>query len=72
MNDIEFDFNTDDSVFISNKSGNIDEEISLDESGIVVESISLKNGIATGNEALRILDNSKTRDEFIDQLLEVS
>ncbi|CAG5073475.1 Similar to Cdk5rap3: CDK5 regulatory subunit-associated protein 3 (Rattus norvegicus) [Cotesia congregata] len=68
---IEFDFNTDDSVFISNKSGNIDEEISLEESGIVVESISLKNGIATGNEALRILDNSKTRDEFIDQLLEL-
>ncbi|KAH0552599.1 hypothetical protein KQX54_013134, partial [Cotesia glomerata] len=68
---IEFDFNTDDSVFISNKSGNIDEDISLEESGIVVESISLKNGIATGNEALRILDNSKTRDEFIDQLLEL-
>lgn len=49
----------------------IDFNISLEESGIVVEAAGIDGGIATGTEALTILDNPSTRNEFIDQLLEV-
>lgn len=44
----------------------------MDESGIVVESSSQPTSVAKGNESYTILDNPKTRDEFISQLLEVS
>lgn len=47
-------------------------DISMDESGIVVESSGQPTNVATGNESYTILDNPKTRDEFINQLLEVS
>lgn len=50
----------------------IDFNISLEESGIVVEAAGLDGGIATGVEALTVLDNPATRNEFIDQLLEVN
>lgn len=49
----------------------IDFNISLEESGIVVEAAGIDGGIATGNEALTILDNPSSRNEFIDQLLEL-
>ncbi|KAK7603870.1 hypothetical protein V9T40_003869 [Parthenolecanium corni] len=46
-------------------------DISMDESGIVVESSGQPTNVATGNESYTILDNPKTRDEFINQLLEL-
>ncbi|XP_046493249.1 CDK5 regulatory subunit-associated protein 3 [Neodiprion pinetum] len=49
----------------------IDFNISLEESGIVVEAAGLDGGIATGTEALTVLDNPSTRNDFIDQLLEL-
>ncbi|XP_015117127.1 CDK5 regulatory subunit-associated protein 3 [Diachasma alloeum] len=49
----------------------VDFNISLEESGIVVEAAGHEGGIATGTEALTILDNPKTRSDFINQLLEL-
>lgn len=46
-------------------------EISLDESGIVVEGQGLSGGVARGEDALSLLDNPSTRNQFIDQLVEV-
>ena len=48
----------------------IDYNVSF-ESGIVVESAGNDGGVATGKEALTILDNPSTRNDFIDQLFEV-
>ncbi|KAJ8670554.1 hypothetical protein QAD02_001813 [Eretmocerus hayati] len=52
-------------------AGSIDFEISLEESGIVVEGGGNDGGIATGSLALRILDNPEIRTDVIDQLLEL-
>ncbi|XP_018374093.1 PREDICTED: CDK5 regulatory subunit-associated protein 3 isoform X1 [Trachymyrmex cornetzi] len=49
----------------------IDHNISLEESGIVVETVDHEGGMATGSEAYTILDNPTTRSEFINQLFEV-
>lgn len=49
----------------------IDYNISLEESGIVVEAAGHEGGVATGCEAYTILDNPTTRSEFINQLFEV-
>jgi len=49
----------------------IDYNISLEESGIVVEAAGHEGGVATGSEAYTILDNPITRSEFINQLFEV-
>lgn len=49
---------------------NIDYNVSL-ESGIVVEGDGHDGGVATGKEALTILDNPTTRNDFIDQLFEL-
>lgn len=46
-------------------------DISMDESGIVVESSSQPTNVASGSDSYTILDNPKTRDEFVNQLLEV-
>lgn len=43
----------------------------LEESGIVVEVVEQESNVAKGNEAYTVLDNPKTRDEFISQLMEV-
>lgn len=51
--------------------GDIDYNISLEESGIVVEAAGHEGGTATGTEAYRVLDNPATRDDFINQLFEV-
>ncbi|XP_077282758.1 CDK5RAP3 protein homolog [Temnothorax americanus] len=45
--------------------------ISLEESGIVVEASGHEGGVATGSEAYTILDNPTTRSEFINQLFEL-
>lgn len=49
----------------------VDFDINLEESGIVVEKSGLDGGIATGNEALTLLDNPKTRETLINELLEL-
>lgn len=49
----------------------INYDISLEESGIVVETVGHEGGVATGCEAYTILDNPTTRAEFINQLFEV-
>lgn len=49
----------------------IDYNVSLEESGIVVEAAGHEGGIATGSEAYTVLDNPTTRSEFINQLFEV-
>lgn len=50
----------------------IDFEISLEESGIVVEAVGNDGGDATGSQALTVLDNPETRNDFINQLFEVT
>ena len=50
----------------------IDFSISLEESGIVVESSGTEGGVAKGKEALTLLDNPVSRNKFIDELMEVS
>ncbi|RZC38538.1 hypothetical protein BDFB_013304 [Asbolus verrucosus] len=49
----------------------IDVEVSLEESGIVVEKSGMDGGIAKGTEALTLLDNPKTRDQIINELMEL-
>lgn len=49
----------------------INYDISLEESGIVVEAAGHEGGIAIGCDAYTILDNPTTRVEFINQLFEV-
>lgn len=45
--------------------------VSLEESGIVVEDQGLCGGIARGKDALTLLDNPSTRNQVIDQLVEL-
>lgn len=49
----------------------IDYGISLEESGIVVENVQTDGSIARGNEALTLLDNFQTKNEFMNDILEV-
>jgi len=56
---------------LDSTSNDIDYGISLEESGIVVENPQLDGSIARGNEALSILDNYQTRNEFINDILEL-
>ncbi|XP_018303630.1 CDK5 regulatory subunit-associated protein 3 isoform X2 [Mycetomoellerius zeteki] len=51
--------------------GEIDCNVSLEESGIVVETVDHEGGVATGSEAYTILDYPTTRSEFINQLFEL-
>lgn len=44
---------------------------SLEESGIVVENSGTDGGVAHGNDAFTVLDNPKTRDQFLNDLLEL-
>ncbi|CAG9787399.1 unnamed protein product [Diatraea saccharalis] len=46
-------------------------DVSLDESGIVVEDQGMGGGVARGKDALTLLDNPSTRNQFIDQLVEL-
>jgi len=48
-----------------------DFNISLEESGIVVESSGTEGGVAKGTEAFTLLDNPNTRNTFIDELNEL-
>ncbi|XP_070162322.1 CDK5 regulatory subunit-associated protein 3 [Polyergus mexicanus] len=49
----------------------IDHNVFLEESGIVVEAAGHEGGIAMGSEAYTLLDNPITRSEFINQLFEL-
>nr|XP_031838396.1 CDK5 regulatory subunit-associated protein 3 [Nomia melanderi] len=51
--------------------GDIDYNVSLEESGIVVEAAGHEGGIATGTDAYTVLDNPSTRNDFMDQLFEL-
>ncbi|XP_050677763.1 CDK5RAP3-like protein isoform X2 [Leptidea sinapis] len=53
-----------------NVSGEI-SGVSLEESGIVVEAQGVAGGVARGREALRLLDHPATRNQIIDQLVEL-
>ncbi len=59
-------------ISVSNETDYSNYGISLDESGIEVELPNKNKNKASGNEMFSVLDNPKTRDEFISQLLEVS
>ncbi|KZC07753.1 CDK5 regulatory subunit-associated protein 3, partial [Dufourea novaeangliae] len=56
---------------VEDAPGDIDYNISLEESGIVVEAAGHEGGVATGTEAYTILDNPTTRSDFINQLFEL-
>ncbi|KAJ0177645.1 hypothetical protein K1T71_006518 [Dendrolimus kikuchii] len=45
--------------------------VSLEESGIVVEEQGVAGGVARGQDALTLLDNPATRNQVIDQLVEL-
>lgn len=47
------------------------EDISLEESGIVVAASGLDGGVARGDEAFTVLDGPSHRDQFIDEIYEV-
>lgn len=49
----------------------IDFNISLEESGIVVQFSGTEGGVARDKEAVTILDNPETRNTFINELMEV-
>lgn len=53
------------------EGADIDFEISLEESGIVVEQTGTSGGVAAGSEAYTLLDSPKYRDQFIDELYEL-
>lgn len=55
----------------ADNSDPIDFSISLEESGIVVESGGQSGGIAKGDEAYTILDSPVYRDQFINDLMEL-
>lgn len=50
----------------------IDYNISLEDSGIKVESSGLAGGVAKNDQALTILDSPSYRDQFLDELFEVT
>uniref|UniRef100_A0A1L8DM00 Putative cdk5 activator-binding protein n=1 Tax=Nyssomyia neivai TaxID=330878 RepID=A0A1L8DM00_9DIPT len=52
-------------------AGDINLDISLEESGIVVESGGQSGGVARNEEALTVLDAPTYRDRFIDELMEL-
>ncbi|XP_050433302.1 CDK5 regulatory subunit-associated protein 3 [Adelges cooleyi] len=56
---------------LDDQTDNIDYGITLEESGIVVESPQVDGSVAKGNEALTLLDNYQTRNEFINDILEL-
>ncbi|XP_026727222.1 CDK5RAP3-like protein [Trichoplusia ni] len=46
-------------------------QVSLEESGIVVEDAGVCGGVARGKDALTLMDNPHTRNQIIDQLVEL-
>lgn len=69
--DAEGDIDWGDGVIEEVPAEEIDYDISLEESGIVVEAAGHEGGTATGSEAYTILDNPSTRNDFINQLFEI-
>lgn len=53
------------------EESDIDFGITIDESGIEVESPQKDASVARGNEALKVLDNPRTRNEFLAEVFEV-
>ncbi|KAK4873182.1 hypothetical protein RN001_015211 [Aquatica leii] len=48
-----------------------DFDVNLDDTGIVVEKTGNDGGIARGTDAFTVLDNPKTRDTFLNDLIEL-
>lgn len=74
MQEGEIDWGNLDSTEVSNapaQAQEIDFNISLEESGIVVEQTGIDGGVAKGNDAYTLLDNPRTRNQTIDELLEL-
>lgn len=61
--------NTDENEQAGNQE--IDFDISLEESGIIVEEAGIEGGVARGMDALTLLDNPRTRNQVIDELMEL-
>uniref|UniRef100_U5EMN2 Putative cdk5 activator-binding protein n=1 Tax=Corethrella appendiculata TaxID=1370023 RepID=U5EMN2_9DIPT len=71
-NDINLDVGDIDWGEIENANSNeIDFNISLEESGIVVESTGTTGGVAKNEEALTVLDSPIYKEQFINELLEL-
>lgn len=58
-------------VEIVESPSDIDFNISIEDSGIKVESAGLAGGVAKGDEALTLLDNPQHRDQFLDEIFEL-
>lgn len=83
-NDIDFgelnEANTDVTLETGDIDWGIDEanadeinfDISLKDSGITVESSGMEGGVARNSEALTVLDSPAYREQFLDELFEVS
>ncbi|KAB0799034.1 hypothetical protein PPYR_06914 [Photinus pyralis] len=48
-----------------------DLDANMDDTGIVVEKSGIDGGIARGHQAFTLLDNPKTRDQFLNDLMEL-
>ncbi|KAJ8959360.1 hypothetical protein NQ318_022046 [Aromia moschata] len=77
VGEIDFEISTDDNAIdfgetAGGENQDIDWEVNLEESGIVVEKSGLDGGVATGDEALSLLDNPKTHEQIINNLVELS
>lgn len=59
-------------IFMFSFIQDIDYGITLEESGIEVEAEESSVGVAKGKNALTVLDNPETREQFTNQLLEVT
>lgn len=59
-------------VDANDSSADIDFNVSIEDSGIKVEGSGLAGGVARGTEALTLLDSPQHRDQFLDEVFEVS
>lgn len=64
------EINWDDEIEVDNNQ-EIDFDISLEESGIIVEDSGMLAGVAKGDEALTLIDSPHYRDAFLDELFEL-
>lgn len=71
MNLVAGDIDWGGNVEVATDGAEIDFNISLEESGIVVESDGMSGGVAKGEEAFKILDSPQYRENFLDELFEV-
>lgn len=66
------DINWGDDVESNDISAEIDFNVSIEDSGIKVEDSGVAGGVARGTEALTLLDSPQHREQFLDEIFEVS